>query len=78
MHENKYIKKRPNAQVGTQAAEIEVVVESCEDAFKELPWLSHRFESLLGELEAGRDTVGAGALLVEDTTGLGRANSSSL
>lgn len=33
---------------------------------------------VLGELEAGRDTVGAGALLVEDARSLGRASSSSL
>ena len=33
---------------------------------------------VLGELEAGRDTVGAGALLVEDAGSLGRASSGSL
>jgi hypothetical protein len=41
--------------------------------------ISRRRENclVLGELEAGRDTVRAGALLIEDASGLGRTSSSS-
>jgi hypothetical protein len=70
-------KKRPNAQT-QKVVEIEVVIENVQSKNSHGYLSSGRQDCLvLGELEAGRDTVGAGALLVEDASSLGRTGSSS-